>query len=105
MKSSPTSLKRHFRAVSFALVPEVITWLHYIPGIGPLFNIAGMVMTLIALWIALQESLGLSKWRALLIPIVAILIAVVAIEITIIVAGGLELTVETILAQLGLAAG
>jgi hypothetical protein len=99
------SFSRTFRAVSFALVPEIITWLHFLPGIGPLFNIAGTIMALIAVWLALQEALRLSKWRALLIPIVALIIAVLAIEIVSLVLGGAALTIETILEQLGFIAG
>jgi hypothetical protein len=93
------SFTRTFRAVSFALLPEVITWLHYIPGIGPLFNIAGNVMILIAVWIALQEALRLSKWRALLIPVFALIIVVLAIEIVSLVIGGAALTIETLLVR------
>jgi len=99
------SFTRTFRAVSFALVPELITWLHYIPGIGPLFTIAGTLMVLIAAWIALQEALRLSKWRALFIPITALIIVVVTIEIVSLVFGGAALTIETVLEQLGFIAG
>jgi hypothetical protein len=99
------SFTRTFRAVSFALVPEVITWLHFIPGIGPLFTIAGTLMVLIASWIALQEALRLSRWRALLIPLLSLIIVVLAVEIVNLVIGGAVLTVETLLAQLGFAPG
>jgi len=99
------SFTRAFRSVSFALAPEVITWLHFIPGIGPLFTVAGTLMVLIASWIALQEALRLSKWRALLIPLLSLVIVVLAIEIVNLVIGGAVLTAETILAQLGLIPG
>jgi hypothetical protein len=62
-----------FRAVSFVLAPEEITWLHLIPIIGPMFNIAGTSMVLIASWIALQETLNPSRWRVLLFPILSLL--------------------------------
>jgi hypothetical protein len=94
-----------FRAVGFAQVPEVITWLNIIPVAGPLFNIVGTVMLLVAAWLALQESLRISKWRALLIPLVALVIVVLAIVVIDLVVSGAALTVETILAQLGLTPG
>jgi hypothetical protein len=62
-------------------------------------------MVLIASWIALQEALRLSKWRALLIPLIALIIVVLAIEIVNLVIGGAVLTAETVLAQLGLTPG
>jgi hypothetical protein len=100
-----SSFSRTFRAVSFALVPEVITWLHLLPGIGPLFSVAGTVMVLIANWIALQEALRLSKWRAMLIPLLSLILVVLAVEIVNLVIGGAVLTVDTILIQLGLIPG
>jgi hypothetical protein len=99
------NFSRTFRAVSFAQVPEVITWLHIIPVAGPLFNIVGTVMLLVATWLALQESLHISKWRALLIPLVALVIVILAIGVIDLVISGASLTVETILAQLGLLPG
>jgi hypothetical protein len=99
------SFTRTFRAVAFAQVAEVVTWLHIIPGIGPLFSIAGTLMVLLASWLALQEALRLSKWRALLVPIVSLVLAVLAIEIVTLVLGGAALTVETMLAQLGFIPG
>lgn len=96
------SFTRTFRTIAFAQVPEVVTWLHFLPSIGPLFSIAGTLMVLLASWLALQEALRLSKWRALLVPIVSLVLVVLAVEIVSLVLGGAALTVETILSQLGL---
>ena len=99
------SFTRTLRAVSFALVPEVISWLHFLPGVGPIFGIIGPLMIIIASWIALQEALHLSKWRALLIPLLSLIIVVLTIEIISLVFGGVALTVDTILVQLGFVQG
>jgi uncharacterized membrane protein YvlD (DUF360 family) len=93
---------RSFRAIAFAQVPEVITWLKIIPRVGSLFEIVGTLMGLAAIWLALQEALLLSRWRALLIPIVALFVVAVTIVIVGLVSSGAALTVETILDQLGL---
>ena len=61
-----------------------------------------MVMLLVTTWLALQESLHISKWRALLIPLLTLVIIVLAVAVISLVASGASLTVETILAQLGL---
>jgi uncharacterized membrane protein YvlD (DUF360 family) len=93
---------RTFRTIAFAQVPEVITWLKIIPQVGPLFQIAGTLMALVATWLALQEALLVSKWRALLIPIVALFVVVAAILVVGLVSSGAALTLETILDELGL---
>jgi hypothetical protein len=49
--------------------------------------------------------LRISKWRALLIPLVALVIVILAFVVIDLVASGAALTVETILAQLGLLPG
>ena len=94
---------RTFRTITFAQVPEVITWLKIIPQVGSLFEIAGTLMVLVATWLALQEALHLSKWRTLFIPVVALLVAFAAIVVVGLVSSGTALTVETIWDQLGLA--
>jgi len=58
---------------------------------------------LVTTWLALQEALYLSKWRALFIPVVALLVAFAAIVVVGLVSSGAALTVETIWDQLGLA--
>ena len=92
-------------AVDFANLQKAVIWLRIIPVAGPLFSIVGTVMLLVATWLALQESLRISKWRALLIPLVALIIVILAVKVINLVASGAALTVDTILAQLGLLAG
>ena len=96
---------RAFRAVSFAHITTAITWLQVIPVAGPLFDIVGTVMLLVAIWLALQESLRISKWRALLIPVVTVIVIVVGIAVIDLVASGTALTIETIFTQLGFGTG
>jgi hypothetical protein len=93
---------RTFRAIAFAQIPGVITWLKIIPQMGPLFEIAGTLMVLVASWLAIQEALHLTKWRALLIPIAIILLVAVTIVVAGLVSSGAALTIDTILEQLGL---
>jgi hypothetical protein len=92
---------RTFRAIAFAQIPEVITWLKIVPQVGALFEIGGTLMVLVATWLALQEALRLTKWRALLIPIIALLVVAAAIVVVGLVSSGAALTIETILDQLG----
>ena len=66
-----------------------------------LFEIGGTLMVLVATWLALQEALHLTKWRALLIPVIALLVVAVAIVVVGLVSSGAALTIETILEQVG----
>jgi hypothetical protein len=97
------SFSRNFRAIAFAQIPAVVTWLRIVPQVGALFNLAGSLMVLVASWLALQEALHLSKWRALLIPIAALLVIALSLAVIGLVSSGATLTLETILEQLSLA--
>jgi hypothetical protein len=92
---------RTFRAIAFAQIPGAITWLKIMPRVGSLFEIVGTLMVLVATWLALQEALHLSKWRALFIPIVASFVVFAALIVVGLVSSGAALTIETILNQLG----
>ncbi len=70
-----------------------------------MFSIVGTVIQLLVTLLALQESLRISKWRALLIPLVALVIVILGVEVTYLDLSGAALTVEAILDQLGLFAG
>jgi uncharacterized membrane protein YvlD (DUF360 family) len=96
-------LTRTMRAVGFAFAPQIIGFLGALPTVGPLFSLVAAVMTVLAVWKALQEALGLGRLAAALIPIVGLLMFVLASAALGVVVSGAALTVETILGQLGLA--
>lgn len=93
---------RTLRAIAFAQVPQALTWLGVIPYIGPLLRLTGAIMVWLTSWLALQEALKLSRWRALLIPLVGLAVVVVTMAGVIVVVSGAALTLETLLRQLGL---
>jgi hypothetical protein len=62
-------------------------------------------MTILAVWIALQEALGLRRLAAALIPIVGFVVFVFAAAATGVLVSGTALTIQTFLSQLGLGAG
>jgi hypothetical protein len=59
----------------------------------------------VATLLDLQESLRIVKWWALLIPLSALVIAVLGVAAIHLVLSGVALMVETIIDQLGLFAG
>jgi hypothetical protein len=96
---------RTMRAVAFALVPQLIGLLGVVPTVGPLFTLVAAVLTVLAVWLALQESLGLSRMAAALIPILGFGVFVLATAATAVLVSGTALTTQTFLSQLGLGAG
>lgn len=96
---------RTMRAIAFAFVPQVIGFLGILPTVGTLFSLVAAVMTILAVWMALQEALGLRRLAAALIPIVGFVVFVFATAATGVLVSGTALTIKTFLSQLGLGAG
>jgi uncharacterized membrane protein YvlD (DUF360 family) len=96
---------RTMRALAFAMMPQLIGFFEFLPGVGPLFGAAAMLWWLYATWVALQEALGLRRFVAALVPPVALFLVVIASLAISALFGGLELTLETLLMRLGLSPG
>jgi hypothetical protein len=96
---------RTMRAVAFAFLPQVIGFLGVLPTVGTLFSLAAAVMTILAVWIALQKALGLRRLAAALIPIVGFVVFAFAAAAIAVLVSGTALTIKTLLSQLGLGAG
>lgn len=93
---------RALRTIAFAEVAVVIRWLAILPWVGPLLLLAGILMEWLTAWLALQEALDLSRWRALLIPFLGVMLIFVLIGLILMVIGGFELTLETLRMRLQL---
>jgi hypothetical protein len=96
---------RTMRATAFAFVPQIIGILGVLPTVGTLFSLAATVMTILAVWLALQEALGLRRLAAALIPIAGFVVFAFATAATAVLVSGTTLTVKTFLSQFGLGAG
>jgi hypothetical protein len=90
-----------FRAVSFALMPQVFSLLGLIPVVGPLLDVAAGAVAVFAIWVALQAALGLRGRMAFLLPFGLALLVAIALVVPGLLAGGLSITIEAILSQLG----
>jgi hypothetical protein len=93
---------RALRTLAFARAPEALSWFTFLPGIGALLAIASPLMVLLASWLALQKALHISRWRALLVPVISLPIIIIALAATGVIWNGLELTIETVSSQLGM---
>ncbi|HEY4688759.1 MAG TPA: phage holin family protein [Anaerolineae bacterium] len=93
------------RALMFAMTPQVLSVLRLIPVIGPLLNVAVSAVSVLAVWMALQEALGVHGRRAALLPIVAVAIAVLSVVVLGLMINGVAITGEAILLLLGIGPG
>jgi len=93
------------RAMAFAATPQLLSVLRLVPIAGPLLYVAVSAVNVLALWMALQESLGLSGRRAALVPFVAVAIVVLAIVVVGLMINGVAVTAEAVLLLMGIAPG
>jgi uncharacterized membrane protein YvlD (DUF360 family) len=95
-------LTRTMRTVTFSQVPLIITLLAVLPVVGPFLSLAAFVVALFALWVALQEAMGLRKLLAALVPIVGLLVFIGVVVLVSVMLNGMALTIQTLLLALGI---
>jgi uncharacterized membrane protein YvlD (DUF360 family) len=93
------------RAMAYAESTRIVLLLTLVTPIGPLFTLVASMLIFLATWVALQEALHLSGWRVALIPIVGLVIVVITTGVAGRILGGVQLTIEGVLLQLGIGAG
>jgi hypothetical protein len=71
----PNSFTRSLNAIAYAGVGGFVAWFAPMNYVGPLLLITGTLIVLVACWVALQEALGISRWPAVLIPLLSFLFA------------------------------
>lgn len=69
------SFTRAFNAIAFAGVGGFVAWFAPIDYVGPLLLITGTLIVLVACWLAIQEALAISRWPAVLIPLLSFVLA------------------------------
>ncbi len=69
------SFTRAFNAISYAGVGGFVTWFAPLNYVGPLLLITGTLIVVVACWLAIQESLAIPRWRAVMIPLLSFLAA------------------------------
>jgi len=65
-------------------------------------NSTAVVMGLVAMWMAVQEALGLKEPRMALFPIAGLLVIVITTLVISVTFSGVALTAKTMLASLGI---
>ena len=74
-RKTPHSFTRSFNALGYAGVGGFVAWFAPINTIGPLLLITGILIVLVASWLAIQEALSIPRWPAVIIPILSYSVA------------------------------
>jgi uncharacterized membrane protein YvlD (DUF360 family) len=69
------SFTRSFNAIAYAGVGGFVAWFAPLNYVGPLFLITGILIVLVACWIAIHEVSGLSRWAAFMVPLISFIFA------------------------------
>ena len=88
---------RTMRTMAFARVPYVLIVLEFVPVAGQVLGFLVFLVTLYAIWVALQEALELRPRVAILIPIVGALLFIASVVIIELIVEGTALTIVTLL--------
>lgn len=90
------------RAVGFAQSAAFIQIASIVPPLATIASVGAALVTILATWLAANEAHKLRGARTLLLPVVAVLVAVLAIYLGSILLLGAELSVTTLARALGL---
>ena len=93
------------RVAGFAQSAHILELLGFIPVIGPLARFIALLLSIFGLWIGTAAANELKGWRTLILPVIFILTVVVSFWFIWAAIQGLELTINGLLQDFGLAAG
>lgn len=90
------------RVTGFAQSAHILELLGFIPVIGPLARIMGLILTLLGVWMGTAQANEFSGWRSILLPVVYIATMAITIVFLMAVIEGTVFTVDGVLLNLGL---
>jgi len=93
------------RVAGFAQSAHILEIFGFIPVIGPLARILGLLLTLFGLWIGTAAASELKGWHTIILPVIYILTMVVSFAFLWAAFQGVTLTIDGLLQDFGLAAG
>ncbi|MDO8736822.1 MAG: phage holin family protein, partial [Thermoleophilia bacterium] len=99
---SKADFTQTFRAVGFARVPHFLYLLAFVPQVGPLARMAAIIIGFFATWIAAVEALRLSRWRALVLPVLTLAILIAGMIVMRTLESGALVTLDSLRQDLGL---
>ncbi len=100
--SGKGTFARTVRAVGFAHSPTILLPLTLFDVLAPIIIVIVIVLELIGLWIGAVIAHDLKGWQSVVLPLVYLLLVTVGIAAVIILLSGTALTIQSILATLGI---
>ncbi len=91
-----------FRALAFAQVTAVLEIFSLLPIIGPAAHAVAFVVGILAVWLGAATAHKLRGWRALLLPLLAIVVYVVGAMLLNSLLAGAEFTLQALFANMNL---
>lgn len=92
------------RAAGFAQMAYALELFELLEPLAELAHLAARLLAFIATWIAVSQAQRLGTWRALVLPVAAILVAVIAVVVLDVLLRGTQLTLTTLAQELGIVA-
>jgi len=93
------------RVAGFAQSAHILELLGFIPVIGQLARIMGMILTLLGVWMGTAQANELKGWRSILLPVIYIATMVITFVFIISMIEGTVFTIDGVLMNLGVIPG
>jgi uncharacterized membrane protein YvlD (DUF360 family) len=93
------------RVAGFAQSAHILELLGFIPLIGQLARIMGMILTLLGVWMGTAQANELKGWRSILLPVIYIATMVITFVFIISMIEGTVFTIDGVLMNLGVIPG
>jgi len=91
-----------FRVMSFAFAEYWLLLLSGLPVIGPFVRVSATILAFLGVWLGTAQAHQLRGWRALVLPVVYLIVLVMAgVLLRAVLAGGV-ITIELLFGELGL---
>ena len=96
------TFSRTFRVLGFLQAITLIELLRLIPVLDTPVNIVANVLSFFGVWLGAAVAQRLRGWRTVFLPIVFFVTLVLGVLAVLMLAGGLDFALETLLGRLGL---
>ena len=93
------------RVAGFAQTGHVLEVLGFVPIVGPMARILGLVLALVGVWLGTATAHELKGWRTILLPVIYVVAVVISAYFILAVIEGTGLAVDGLLYNLGVQSG
>jgi hypothetical protein len=90
------------RVVGFAQSAHILGLINFIPIVGPIARLLGILLSFFGVWIGTAAANEFKGWRTILLPIFYIIVMVVGLFFLFAVLEGTALTIQNLAVDFGL---